>query len=75
MQSVADGQGRSTQRGRPLFHFGFGTVQVMAAALLDGLFALKDLPGAEAKGLFILWARDLAAKTAWVHYTSGGEAR
>lgn len=53
----------------------FGTVQVVAAALLDGVFALKNLLDAQAKGLTIFWAHDLAAMTDWIHRTSGDDAR
>ena len=53
----------------------FGTAQVVAAALLDGVFALKNLLDAQARGLAIFWAHDLAAMTRWIGRTAAGGAR
>ncbi len=48
----------------------FGTTQVVPVALLDGVFALKNLRDAQAKGLTIFWAHDLSALTDWIRRLS-----
>lgn len=47
----------------------FGSIQLVTAAVLDGVFALKNLIDAQDKGLTIFWARDLAAMLDWMHGT------
>ena len=47
----------------------FGTVQMVTAAVLDGVYALRNLIDAQDKGLTIFWAHDLAAMLDWMHGT------
>lgn len=44
----------------------FGTAQLVPVAVLDGVYALKNLVDAQAAGLVIFWAHDLAAMTDWI---------
>ena len=47
----------------------FGTVQVVTAAVLGGVYALRNLIDAQEKGLTIFWAHDLTAMLDWMHNT------
>ena len=44
----------------------FGTVQVVPIAVLEGVFALRNLSAAQNQGLTIFWAHDLAGMTDWI---------
>jgi hypothetical protein len=45
----------------------FGSIQLVTAAVLDGVYALKNLVDAQDKGLAIFWAHDLAIMFDWIH--------
>ena len=47
----------------------FGTVQVVPAAVLSGVFKLKNLENAQNRGLTIFWGHNLAALTDWIEQT------
>lgn len=47
----------------------FGTEQVVTAAVLDGVYALRNLVAAQDKGLTIFWAHDLQAMFRWMRDT------
>lgn len=47
----------------------FGTVQVVTAAVLDGVYALRNLIDAQDRGLTIFWAHDLNSMFDWMHRT------
>jgi hypothetical protein len=47
----------------------FGTVQVVPAAVLTGVFALHNLQDAQDRGLTLFWAHDLKELTAWIAST------
>ena len=47
----------------------FGTVQVVTAAVLGGVYALRNLMDAQDRGLAIFWAHDLTAMLDWMHGT------
>ena len=47
----------------------FGTEQVVTAAVLDGVYALRNLMAAQEKGLTIFWAHDLQAMFRWMRDT------
>jgi hypothetical protein len=47
----------------------FGTVQVVPAAVLSGVYKLKNLQNAQDRGLTIFWAHDLQAMVDWMHQT------
>ena len=51
----------------------FGTVQVVTAAVLDGVYALRNLIDAQEKGLALFWAHDLQSMLAWIHSTNSPE--
>ena len=55
----------------------FGTEQVVTAAVLDGVYALRNLIDAQEKGLTIFWAHDLRSMLQWMHGTKpdSGESR
>lgn len=53
----------------------FGTSQVVPMALLDGVFALKNLRDAQAKGLTIFWAHDPGAMSDWIRRTARSPRR
>ncbi len=44
----------------------FGTLQVVPAAVLTGVFAMVSLENAQSRGLSLFWAHDLPAMTAWI---------
>lgn len=47
----------------------FGTEQVVTAAVLDGVYALRNLEAAQDKGLTIFWAHDLQSMFRWMRDT------
>ena len=49
----------------------FGTVQVVTAAVLGGVYALRNLVEAQKRGLAIFWAHDLPAMIDWIRSTEG----
>ncbi len=48
----------------------FGTVQVVPAAVLSGVYKLHNLIDAQTRGLALFWAHDLGALTRWIALTS-----
>ena len=50
----------------------FGTVQVVTAAVLGGVYAMRNLVDAQKRGLTLFWAHDLAAMVDWIHGTKDG---
>lgn len=48
----------------------FGTIQVVTAAVLGGVYALRNLIDAQEHGLTIFWAHDLPAMLEWMHGTN-----
>ncbi len=44
----------------------FGTVQVVTAAVLGGVYALRNLVDAQERGLTLFWVHDLAAMIDWM---------
>ena len=53
----------------------FGTVQVVTAAVLGGVYGLRNLVDAQTAGLTIFWSHDLSAMLAWMHSTGSSESR
>lgn len=49
----------------------FGTVQVVPAAVLSGVYKLHNLQDAQSRGLTIFWAHDLAGLVSWIESTKG----
>ena len=47
----------------------FGTVQVVTAAVLGGVYAIRNLIDAQGRGLTLFWVHDLAAMIEWIHST------
>jgi len=47
----------------------FGTEGVVPAAMLSGVYKLKNLEDAQAGGLAIFWAHDLQALVEWIEKT------
>ena len=47
-----------------------GTVQVVTAAVLGGVYAMRNLVDAQDRGLTLFWAHDLAAMVDWIHETN-----
>jgi hypothetical protein len=47
----------------------FGTAQTVAAAMLSGVFKLRNLQQAQEQGLTLWWAHDLDAFIAWIQST------
>ena len=47
----------------------FGTVQVVTAAVLGGVYALRNLTDAQERGLVLFWVHDLAAMIEWMRST------
>jgi len=47
----------------------FGTLQVVPAAVLTGVFAMTSLDDAQNRGLALFWAHDLKAMTGWIAST------
>ena len=52
-----------------IWHREFGTVQVVAAAVLAGVYALRNLLDAQDNGLTVFWAHDLHAMVDWIRDT------
>lgn len=50
----------------------FGSVGVVPVAVLSGVYKLRNLLDAQARGLTIFWAHDLAAMLTWIGTTKGG---
>ena len=48
----------------------FGTVQVITAAVLGGVYALRNLSDAQARGLTLFWVHDLTAMIDWMRSTN-----
>ena len=44
----------------------FGTIQVVTAAVLAGVYVRRNLIDAQDKGLAIFWAHDLTAMIRWM---------
>lgn len=51
----------------------FGAIQVVTAAVLGGVYALRNLIDAQERGLTIFWAHDLTAMFDWMHSTKPGD--
>lgn len=47
----------------------FGEVQVVPTAVLDGVYALRNLKDAQDKALTIFWSNDLQTMMDWIHST------
>lgn len=47
----------------------FGTAQTVPAAMLSGVFKLRNLEDAQQRGLTIFWAHNLEAMVAWIEST------
>lgn len=47
----------------------FGTVQVVTAAVLGGVYAIRNLVEAQDRGLTLFWAHDLEAMVGWIRGT------
>lgn len=47
----------------------FGTVQVVPAAVLSGVYKLHNLQDAQSRGLTIFWAHDIAQLITWIAAT------
>lgn len=52
----------------------FGTLQVVPAAVLSGVYKLRHLQDAQVRGLTIFWAHDLEALTSWIELTRQGQS-
>jgi hypothetical protein len=50
----------------------FGTVQVVPAAVLSGVYKLHNLLDAQARGLTIFWSHNLVELTTWIEATKAG---
>lgn len=50
----------------------FGTVQIVPAAVLSGVYKLHNLEDAQNRGLALFWAHDLEALVEWLQRTKGG---
>lgn len=49
----------------------FGTVQVIPAAVLSGVYKLHNLQDAQARGLTLFWSHDIAELISWIENTKG----
>ncbi len=47
----------------------FGTTQVVCAAVLSGVYKVRNLENAQHRGLTVFWAHDLQAMVDWIHAT------
>ena len=47
----------------------FGTVQVVPAAVLSGVYKLHNLQDAQARGLTLFWSHDIAELITWIENT------
>ena len=52
------------------WHSDFGTIQVVTAAVLGGVYALRNLVDAQERGLALFWVHDLAAMIDWMRSTN-----
>ena len=52
----------------------FGSSQIVTAAVLAGVYALRNLIDAQERGLTLFWAHDLAAMIDWIHSTDLGSS-
>jgi XamI restriction endonuclease len=50
----------------------FGKTQVVPAAVLSGVYALRNLEDAQGRGLSLFWAHDLKMLTDWLYETKPG---
>ena len=50
----------------------FGTIQMVPAAVLSGVYKLHNLEDAQNRGLTLFWAHDLQALVDWIHKTKKG---
>ena len=50
----------------------FGTVQIVPAAVLSGVYKLHNLLDAQNRGLALFWAHDLGALVDWLRQTKTG---
>ena len=50
----------------------FGSSQVVTAAVLDGVYALRNLNHAQDKGLTLFWSHDITAMLDWIRSTDSG---
>ena len=49
----------------------FGSVQVVSAAVLGGVYAIRNLIEAQKRGLTLFWAHDLESMIDWIRSTGG----
>jgi hypothetical protein len=47
----------------------FGTEQIVPAAVLSGVYKIRNLEDAQTRGLTLFWAHDLAALFSWIEST------
>ncbi len=47
----------------------FGNQQVVPAAVLGGVYKLRNLENAQERGLTLFWAHDLQPMLDWIHQT------
>ena len=47
----------------------FGSSQVVPAAVLEGVYAIRNLKDAQNNGLTLFWSHDLTAMLDWIHST------
>ena len=47
----------------------FGSSQVVTAAVLEGVYAIRNLKDAQNNGLTLFWSHDLTAMLDWIHST------
>ena len=47
----------------------FGTVQVVAVAVLSGVYKLHNLENAQGRGLTLIWSHDLSELISWIEST------
>lgn len=57
---------REASRKAQAWKSDFGTVQVVPAAVLSGVYKLHNLKDAQDRGLAVFWAHDLASLTRWI---------
>jgi hypothetical protein len=48
---------------------GFGTKQIVPAAVLSGVYKIHNLENAQNRGLTVFWAHDLQRLTDWIEQT------
>ena len=47
----------------------FGTVQVVAVAVLSGVYKLHNLESAQSRGLTLIWSHDIGQLISWIEST------